>query len=171
MPWFPNQEHLVNHYSTAYGIMKPADTLESELYKIPFSNADLEASLSSMTDLKDDAGDFESLLDALPPSPEPQDTLDPGAVDTMRRKSTGSHGMSTARMFELCGFEPKTKNKSSERQGVLAVPIPQVTTDRSIGSNLVSLVGFMDSGMLEGSKPGRIMQVDGIDSCSDGHRG
>ena len=73
MPWLPNQEHLVNHYSTAHGIMKPADTLESELDNIPFSNADLEASLSSMTDLRDDGGDFESLLDALPPSPESRD--------------------------------------------------------------------------------------------------
>ena len=94
MPWFPNQDHLDNHYSTAHGIMKPADTLESELDNIPFSNADLEASLSSMTDLKDDAGDFESLLDALPPSPEPQDIFDSNTNDAMRRKPTGSHEMS-----------------------------------------------------------------------------
>ena len=120
MPWFPNQEQLDNHYSTAHGIMKPADTLESELDNIPFSNADLEASLSSMTDLKDDAGDFESLLDALSPSPE-QDMLDPSASDTMRRKSSGSHGMSTNRICELCGFEPKTKNKSRERMDHLAM--------------------------------------------------
>ena len=101
----------------------------------------------------------------------PQDMLDPGAVDTMRRKSTGSHGMSTTRMCELCGFEPKTKNKSRERQGVLAVPIPRVTTDQSMGFSLVSPADFMDSGMLEGSRPDRIMQVDGVDSCSDRHRG
>ena len=57
MPWFPNREHGDGHYSTAHGILKPADTLASELDNI---NTDLEASLSSMTDLKDDGGDFES---------------------------------------------------------------------------------------------------------------
>ena len=121
MPWFPNQEHLDKHYSTAHGIMKPADTLESELDNIPFSNADLEASLSSMTDLKDDAGDLESPLDAFPPSPEPHHMLDPSASDAIRRKSTGSHGISTTRMCELCDFEPKTKNKSRERMDHLAM--------------------------------------------------
>ena len=57
----------------------------------------------------------------------------------------------------------------SPGQGALAVPIPQVTTDQSMGSSHVSLADFMDSGMLEGSKPDRIMQVDGIDSCSDSY--
>merc|ERR1719397_1763948 len=49
MPWFPNQEHLDNHYSSAHGIMKPTDASE-EFDNIPFSNADLEASLSSIND-------------------------------------------------------------------------------------------------------------------------
>ena len=57
----------------------------------------------------------------------------------------------------------------SPGQGALAVPIPQVTTDQSMGSSHVSLSGCMDSGMLKGSKPDIIMQVDGIDSCSDSY--
>merc|ERR1712123_56870 len=36
-----------------------------------------------------------------------------------------------------------------------------------MGASHVSLADFMDSGMLEESKPDRIMQVDGMDSCSD----
>ena len=127
MPWFPNQEHLDNHYSTAHGIMKPAET-DTEMDIPAFSNADLEASLSSMTDLKDDGGDFESLLDALPPSPEPEEALDctPGTSSgsVIRRKSTfvvTGQGTSTTRMCEICGFEPKTKNKSRERMDHLAM--------------------------------------------------
>merc|ERR1711978_390177 len=45
MPWFPNQEHLDNHYSSVHGIMPNADDADDGL-DINFSNADLEASLS-----------------------------------------------------------------------------------------------------------------------------
>ena len=119
MPWFPNQEHLDNHYSSAHGIMKPTDACE-ELDNIPFSNADLEASLSSIND-PGDAGDFESLLDALPPSPEPQDVQEQPLAEPVRRKSTNNQQNSNSRMCELCGFEPKTKNKSRERMDHLAM--------------------------------------------------
>ena len=119
MPWFPNQEHLDNHYSTAHGIMKSNDIVEAG--GLEFSNADLEASLSSMTDLKEDAGDFETLLDALP-SPEPQESNDIEASPSVRRRSVNStpQGAGT-RICELCGFEPRTKNKSRERMDHLAM--------------------------------------------------
>ena len=125
-PWYPTQEHLDNHYSTAHGIMKPAET-DPDMDIPAFTNADLEASLSSMTDLKDDPGDFDSLLDALPPSPEPEEQLDTSAstssASVARRKSTviTGQGTSTTRMCEICGFEPKTKNKSRERMDHLAM--------------------------------------------------
>ena len=45
--------------------------------------------------------------------------------------------------------------------------MPQVTTDQSMRASHVSLADFMDSGMLEDSKPDRIMRFDGIDSCRD----
>ena len=105
-PWYPTQEHLDNHYSTAHGIMKPAET-DPEMDIPAFTNADLEASLSSMTDLKDDPGDFDSLLDALPPSPEPEEQVDTGAgtssASVGRRKSTviTGTGTSTTRMCEV----------------------------------------------------------------------
>ena len=124
MPWFPNQEHLDNHYSSAHGIMPNADS-ENDL-DIQLSNADLEASLSSMNDVGD-AGDFESLLDALPPSPEPQDIPDPqnmsstSASEPIRKKTAVTNLVSNSRMCELCGFEPKTKNKSRERMDHLAM--------------------------------------------------
>merc|ERR1719328_648450 len=106
--------------------MKPAET-DPEMDIPAFTNADLEASLSSMTDLKDDPGDFDSLLDALPPSPEPEEQLDTSAstssASVARRKSTviTGQGTSTTRMCEICGFEPKTKNKSRERMDHLAM--------------------------------------------------
>ena len=136
MPWFPNQDHLENHYSSAHGIMRSTDLVEST--DLEFSNADLEASLSSMHG--DDAGDFETLLDALP-SPEPAAAAanhdhsehdNVGGADVPmqtstpvfnRRKSmnTPNVGMSATRICELCGFEPKTKNKSRERMDHLAM--------------------------------------------------
>jgi hypothetical protein len=140
MPWFPNQEHLDNHYSTAHGIMKSTDIVETG--DLDFSNADLEASLSSMTDLKDDAGDFETLLDALPPSPEPHEAAEPlrhqhvaasASVPVQRRSSSAATPSSSSsgsgqqqqagvtRLCELCGFEPRTKNKSRERMDHLAM--------------------------------------------------
>ena len=119
MPWFPNQEHLDNHYSTAHGIMKSTDMVETD--DLDFSNADLEASLSSMTDLKDDAGDFESLLEALP-SPEPHEPSEMSSpTQSVRRKSVNSTSQGVTRVCELCGFEPKTKNKSRERMDHLAM--------------------------------------------------
>ena len=118
MPWFPNQEHLDNHYSTAHGIMKSSDLVETG--DLEFSNADLEASLSSMTDLKDDAGDFETLLDALP-SPEPAEPSDVTSNQALRRKSVNTTAPGVTRLCELCGFEPKTKNKSRERMDHLAM--------------------------------------------------
>ena len=138
MPWFPNQEHLDTHYSTAHGIMRSTDPLDTG--DLDFSNADLEASLSSMTDLKDDAGDFETLLDALPPSPEPHEPVDPlqvrpevalsPIVPVQRRSSAAATPSSSSgsgqqqgvtRLCELCGFEPRTKNKSRERMDHLAM--------------------------------------------------
>merc|ERR1719422_1545704 len=76
-----------------------------------------------------DAGDFESLLDALPPSPEPPNEIPEQqqqqhqlATETVRRKSTNIHSAgSNSRICELCGFEPKTKNKSRERMDHLAM--------------------------------------------------
>ena len=118
MPWFPNQEHLDNHYSISHGIMKSSDIIESG--DLEFSNADLEASLSSMTDLKDDAGDFETLLDALP-SPEPHEPNDLSSSPSFRRKSVNNQPQGVTRLCELCGFEPKTKNKSRERMDHLAM--------------------------------------------------
>ncbi len=145
MPWFPNQEHLDNHYSTAHGIMKSTDPVETG--DLDFSNADLEASLSSMTDLKDDAGDFETLLDALPPSPDPNEmepqqhkqlVLSPDALVLRGAVAVATSSTSIAapsssggqqqqqqqgvtRLCELCGFEPRTKNKSRERMDHLAM--------------------------------------------------
>ena len=127
MPWFPNQDHLENHYSTAHGIMKSTDLVET--HDLEFSNADLEASLSSM---HDDGGDFETLLDALP-SPEPathehhEQDVDVGYTTStsvmIRRKSMNTSNMtlSATRVCELCGFEPKTKNRSRERMDHLAM--------------------------------------------------
>ena len=91
------------HYASLHTIWK----LYTDFGNIKFFNANLEASLLSMNDAKDD-GNIESLLNALPPSPKPQSSRSICflLLRTIRRKSTKHHPPgSNSKLCKLCVFE------------------------------------------------------------------
>ena len=121
-PWFKNEKELNDHLSTQH--IEFVQELKPRLEVLD----DLGEVLNDL-DIDQPINDHQPPLAALPQTKLPTPALtgssnsatSGAATSAMMPSAMVSQSRSTGRPCELCGFEPKTKNKSRERQDHLAM--------------------------------------------------
>merc|ERR1719266_2608982 len=121
-PWFKNEKELNDHLSTQH--IEFVQELKPRLEVLD----DLGEVLNDL-DIDQPINDHQPPLAALPQTKLPTPALTSSsnsatsgaATSAMMPSAMVSQSRSTGRPCELCGFEPKTKNKSRERQDHLAM--------------------------------------------------